>query len=158
MNQKEATYQAVVGVLTNAGIKFHEGMDVSGIMSNRELRSQVNAILFEGFRNGAIQLEREFSDAELKAYVSGLQSNWIRKDSRLNGNTKYVAKNPGSRQGSGDAQLKAMRALLETLIDPSDKAEVQQHIDARLAELAKAKAPVIDLSHLPEALRAKFTK
>ena len=121
-------------------------------------RAQINAILFEGFRNGSIQLEREFNDTELKAYVSGLQSNWLRKDTRLNGGTKYSAKNPGTRQGSGDAQLKAMRALLSTLTEESDKIEVQKHIDSRLAEIAKSKAPTIDFSVLPSDLAAKFNK
>jgi hypothetical protein len=149
MSQKEAVFQAVVNVCGN----------VDGAYTpSREQRAQVNAILFEGFRSGTIQLEREFNDTELKAYVSGLQSNWLRKDTRLNGGTKYEAKNPGTRAGTGDAQLKAMRALLSTLTDESDRAEVQKHIDARVAEIMKAKAPTIDFSALPADLAAKFNK
>jgi hypothetical protein len=127
---------------------------------SKEERAQVNAILFEGFRSGKIQLDREFTDAELKAYVSGLQSNWLRKDKRLNGNVTYIAKNPGSRQGSGDSSLKAMRALMTTLTKPEDKAEVQMHIDSRIAEIAATKVAtkVIDYSVLPAELLAKFGK
>lgn len=157
VTQKAAVYTAVVSVLTEAGIKFEDGMNVTPHMT-RELRSQVNAILFEGFKSGSIQLDRAFSDSELKAYVSGLQSNWLRKDSRLNGDTKYVAKNPGSRQGSGDAQLKAMRALLNSLTSEEDKAEVQQAIDARIADITKTKTPSINFEVLPESLKAKFMK
>lgn len=147
MNQKEAVYSAVINVCGN----------VDGAYSpTREQRAQVNQILFEGFRSGKIHVEREFSDTELKAYVSGLQSNWLRKDQRLNGNVAYVPKNPGSRTGSGDAQLKAMRALLTSLSSEEDRAEVQAHINARIAEL-KPKTE-IDLSALPEELRAKFSK
>lgn len=154
--QKEAVYNAITSVLSESNIEFAEGTDVSSLMT-REIRSQVNQILFEGFRSGTVELDREFNDTELKAYVSGLQSNWIRKDKRLNGNTKYVAKNPGSRAGSGDAQLKAMRALLSTLTEESDRAEVQSHIDARVSEISasKAKKVTIDMSVLPADL-AKF--
>jgi hypothetical protein len=147
MNQKEAVFQAVTSVV---------GQVDGAYEPTKEQRAQVNAILFEGFRSGAIDLDREFTDVELKSYCSGLQSNWLRKDKRLNGNVKYEAKNPGTRQGSGDAQLKAMRALLSTVTTQEDKAEVQKHIDARVAEITAAKVVKIDLSALPESLRLKF--
>jgi hypothetical protein len=155
VNQKSAVYAAIVNVLSEAGIAFEDGMDVGPHMT-KERRAQVNTILFYGFRNDQIELDAQYSDTELKAYVSGLQSNWIRKDGRLNGNTKYIAKNPGSRAGSGDAQLTAMKALLTTLTQQSDKDEVQVHIDARIAEIAKSKAKTIDFSALPADLQAKF--
>ncbi len=153
MNQKEAVYQAVCNVTGHTG----EG----AVTISKEQRAQVNAILFEGFRSGKISIEREFSDADLKAYVSGLQSNWLRKDTRLNGGTKYVAKNPGSRAGSTDPQLKALRAVLAsgTLPDGVTTEEIQMHIDARVAELSKAKiVKTVDFSALPADLAAKFSK
>jgi hypothetical protein len=158
-SQKEAVFTAIVNVLGEAGITVEEGQSVESYMT-RERRALVNGILFEGFQGETIELDRTFTDSELKAYVSGLQSNWIRKDKRLNGNVSYVAKNPGSRAGSGDPQLKAMRALFSTLATTEDKAEVQGHIDARLAEISisKAKNVTIDYSALPADLAAKFSK
>lgn len=157
--QKEAVYTAIINVLGEKGIEVTEGMNVAPHMT-REVRGQVNQILFEGFKSGSIEIDREFSDTELKAYVSGLQSNWIRKDKRLNGNVSYVAKNPGSRAGSGDAALKAMRALFSTLTEESDKAEVQAAIDARVAEInaSKVKSVKIDFTALPSSLQEKFNK
>jgi hypothetical protein len=160
MNQKEAVYSAITGVLTEAGHPITEGYDVGPIMT-KEFRAQVNQILFEGFRSNTIELAKEFSDTELKAYVSGLQSNWIRKDKRLNGNTQYVAKNPGSRVGSGDPQLKNMKALLSTLeVGSDDYTEVKMHIDARILEIASTKAAkvTVDFSALPAELQAKYSK
>lgn len=157
--QRDAVFTAITNVLSENGVKFEEGQDVSSLM-NRDLRGQVNEILFQGFRSGSIEISKEYADGELKAYVSGLQSNWIRKDKRLNGNTQYVAKNPGSRAGSGDEQLKAMRALLKTLTPGSaDHSEVQAHIDARVSEIGASKAKTtVDFSALPEALRNKFAQ
>ena len=152
MSQKEAVFQAVKNVCGEA----------ESYAPSKEQRAQVNAILFEGFRTGTIELEKtEISDSDLKSYVSGLQSNWLRKDKRLNGNVAYVAKNPGSRAGSGDPQLKAMRSLLSTLSSESDKAEVQAHIDLRVSEIQATKAQksvTIDFSALPADLAAKFSK
>lgn len=154
MSQKEAVYSAVTSVLSENNISVAEGTDVSTVMT-RELRSQVNQVLFEGFRSGSVELDREFSDSDLKAYVSGLQSNWLRKDKRLNGGAKYSAKNPGSRIGSSDPQLKAMRALLTTLSTESEKTEVQGYIDNRISEInaTKVKKVSIDTSALPAALQ-----
>lgn len=151
MTQKEAVFQAVCNVTGFTG----EGT----VSISKEQRAQVNAILFEGFKSGKIELDREYSDSDLKGYVSGLQSNWLRKDKRLNGGMTYVAKNPGSRAGSTDPQLKAMRALLSTLTDESERAEVQTHIDARVAEIQYSKqAKSVDFSALPADLAAKFKK
>lgn len=152
INQRTAVYNAIVAVLSEANVHFEDGMDVKPIMT-RELRGQVNTILFHGFQSGSIELDKEFTESELKSYVSGLQSNWIRKDSRLNGAVKYQPKNPGSRAGSGDEQLKALRALLSQTTDESQRAEIQGYIDVRLSELKKTKAPAINADALPESLR-----
>lgn len=153
MNQKEAVFQAICNVT---------GFDGEGaVVISKEQRAQVNAILFQGFRAGTIELDREYSDSDLKGYVSGLQSNWLRKDKRLNGGNKYVAKNPGSRAGSTDPQLKALRAVLAsgTLPEGVTTEEIQMHIDARVAELSKAKiVKTVDFSALPADLAAKFSK
>lgn len=156
LSQKEAVYSAVTSVFSENNITVSEGADASTVMT-RELRASVNQILFEGFRNGTIELDREYSDVDLKAYASGLQSNWLRKDKRLNGGAKYFAQNPGSRIGYSDPSLKAMRALLSTLTRDEDRSEVQDAIDTKVAEIqaTKVKKVIIDASALPFGL-AKF--
>ena len=144
MTQKEAVFQAIVNVC---------GTSDGAYTPSKEDRANVNQILFEGFRSGSIELDREYSDSELKAYVSGLQSNWLRKDKRLNGNVAYVAKNPGSRAGSTDVSIKAMRALLASKTDGTERAEIQAFIDKRLAEIKPAKTVTINVADLPEELK-----
>lgn len=157
MKQKDAVYMAITSVLAASHIDFEDGMNVAPHMT-KERRAQVNAILVEGFRSGKIELSKEFTDEELREYVSGLQSNWIRKDPRFNGNTKYEPKNPGSRAGQGDEQLKNLKLFLATRSTAEEKAEIQTYIDARVAELAAAKASkvTVNTSVLPASLRAKF--
>jgi hypothetical protein len=151
MKQKDAVYQAVINVTGYTG----EG----ACHPSKEQRAQINMILFEGFKSETIEMDTVKSDSDLKGYVSGLTSNWLRKDGRLNGGVKYEAKNPGSRAGSADPQLKAMRTLLSTLTTPEEKAEVQSYIDARIAEIAAVKqATIVDFSALPADLQAKFKK
>jgi hypothetical protein len=129
--QKEAVFNAVVNVC---------GEQDGAYKPTKEQRAQVNMILFEGFSQGTIELSKTYDEAGLKSYVSGVQSNWLRKDERLNGNVKYEAKNPGSRAGSGDAQIKAMRELLATKDDASEREEIQSFIDRRLAEIRPTKS------------------
>ena len=151
--QKEAVFNAVINVMG----------EQEGVYSpTKEQRAQVNNILFESFRSDTIAYDPEFAskvadDKELKAYVSGLQSNWLRKDKRLNGNVTYVAKNPGSRTGSTDPQIKAMRALLATKTDESERAEIQAFIDRRVSELKPAKSVTINVADLPAELQHLVT-
>ena len=155
MSQKEAVFSAVTSVLSENGISFTENSDIGAVMTS-ELRSQVNQILFEGFKAESIELSKTLTDTKLKSYTSGLQSNWLRKDKRLNGGIAYKAKNPGSRAGGSDPQLKAMRALLGSLTVETEREEVQTYIDARVKEIAATRATksvVIDTSALPESLR-----
>ena len=83
--------------------------------------------------------------------MPGLVNNWLRKDGRLNGGVKYTAKNPGSRSGSGDEAIRAMKTLLSVTTDASAKLEIQAAIEARQAEL-KPKVEV-NVAALPESLR-----
>jgi hypothetical protein len=157
MNQKAAVIQAVSTVLANAGIST-EGTCAKAVMT-KELRAQVNAILFQGFRAGEIEADFEKDDAELKSYVSGLQSNWLNKAKELNGDVAYVAKNPGSRAGSTDPQVKALRALKATKTDAQEVDEIEGYIEARLAELGttkKAKTVQVNFADLPAELQAKY--
>lgn len=154
-SQKEAVFSAVTSVLSEAGISVGDNESVSTLLT-RELRAQVTNILVEGFNNGSVSLDKTFTtEAELRTYCSGLTSNWLRKDTRLNGGVKYAAQNPGSRVGSTDAQLKAMRALLSTKSDPAERAEIQSFIETRVAEIKATRKPSksIDVSALPAELQ-----
>lgn len=164
VTQREAVYQAVVSVLTEAKVHFEDGMDAKSIMT-KEFRAQVNTILCFGFTNGDIELkatpsnQAKLADASLlKEYVSGLQSNWLLKDTRLNGNVDHEIKNPGSRTGVADPQVKALRALIKMATSSSEIAELQTYIDKRLAEIHVPTATTVDLSSLPAELQAKYAK
>ncbi len=161
MKQRDAVYNAVTSVFEDAGIQFEDGMNASEFMT-KETRASIQAIVVEGFKSGQIEFEDTPSNHEkmnsaskLNTYVSGLVSNWLRKDTRLNGNTKYTAKNPGSRVGASDPTLKALRQLASQFKTDSDKlSAIQSQIDARVGALnaEKAKKITVDLSVLPAEL------
>lgn len=151
-NQKEAVFNAVSSVLKEHKVRVPEGQAVSSFMT-REMRAQVNAILITGFKKGEIKLETEFdSESDLKSYVSGLQSNWLRKDKRLNGGSAYEPKNPGIRTGSSDPSIREMRKLLETVTNKNDREAILQAIEERLGEISQSKKPKVDFSVLPQHL------
>ena len=161
-NQREAVYSATKGVLSDAGIKFEDGGEISSVMTD-ELRAKVTAIVCAGFKQGEIELkdtpsnkDKLTTESKLSSYVSGLISNWYRKDKRFNGGVSYEPTNPGSRAGQGDPQLKALRQLHKQFngVDAEKAKQIQGHIDARLAIVAaeKVKKVDIDLSALPENL------
>lgn len=145
MNQKEAVYKAVTTV------KGQQSFD-GAVTLSREEREKVSKLVAETFTKGeAAFAEGNREGKELNSYVSGLISNWLRKDNRLNGNVKYQPKNPGTRTGSTDEAVKAMRALLAATTDSTARTEIQAEIDKRLGELKPKKAVNVDA--LPEHLR-----
>lgn len=158
MTQRAAVYAAVMSVLSDKGIAFEDGDSLSEVMTD-EIREAVHGIVVEGFRSGSVTFEdtpsnreKMSSEAKLNGYVSGLLSNWFRKDTRFNGGEKYTPKNPGSRAGQGDAQLKTLRALAKQYAGTPKADEIQGFITKRLEVLAAAKKKEVALT--PEQIAA----
>jgi hypothetical protein len=160
LSQKAAVFNATKSVLADAGHDYEEGMDVSAIM-NDQMRKSIIQIVTTAFLKGEVELKdtpsnraKLASEPEMKKYVNGLVSNWFRKDQDLNGGTKYVIKNPGSRAGSTDPQLKALRQLHTQFKGTEKEAIIKKQIDTRTAQIAQEKASkvVVDISALPADL------
>ncbi len=144
MKQGEAVFQAINTVLNGSRIEGAVNLSKSQL-------TEVHSAVYELFASGQVVHAKNPSDAELRKYIPGLVNNWMRKDPRLNGGIKYTPKNPGSRAGSGDPQVKAMKTLLSTIDNPDERAKIKACIDARLQELKPKKA--IDITALPEELQ-----
>jgi hypothetical protein len=148
MNQREGVFAAVSEVV---------GEVTGKVELTDPQKDQVYAILTRMFQANEIEYKGGCPDStKLKKYIPGLVNNWLRKDPALNGNTKYVAKKPGSRAGSGDEQLKAMRGLLAMTTDPEARKQIEAEITARVAEL-KPKV-IVNIEALPPALRKFVTQ
>lgn len=153
MNQKESVFAATTAVCQEKGIDFTKATDLP-----KEVRSAVVDLVTQSIIDG----DTEFSaDAHAKhttpdavrKYVVGLVNNWFRKDTRLNGGTKYEAKNPGSRQGLGDPQIKELNKLMQ--LHPEAKADIQAAIDARKAEIGQTKKVIeVNKDLIPDSLKA----
>jgi hypothetical protein len=161
ISQREAVFQAVKNAYNEAGIEFHEGTNVDDVMTEA-MHKSVTAELIEGFMSGITELADTPSNAqklanptEMSKYVSGLKSNWLRKDVRLNGGVPYEPKHPGSRAGSSDPQLKALKQLAVKFKGTPKAAEIAKHIATRTAQVQaeKAKKVTVDISVLSPELR-----
>lgn len=149
MNQKEGVFAAVTRVFDVDGAAVPATGSWTEAQSN-----EVYGHLFQLFKSGQVEYRGGVpADDKLKKYIPGLVNNWVRKDTRLNGGSKYQTKRPGIRTGSGDETLKEMRKLLSVTTDLSAKEKIQEAIDSRMAELKAENAPEIDVSKLPEHLR-----
>lgn len=157
MNQKESVYAATVAIASEKGVDFSKATDLP-----KEVRSAIVDVVTQSIIDGDTEFSAEAHEKHttpdaVRKYVVGLVNNWFRKDVRLNGGTKYEAKNPGSRQGLGDPQIKELNKLLT--LHPEAKADIQVAIDARKAEIGTAKKEiVIDMSKIPEHLKSLLVK
>lgn len=160
MNQRQATVSTLLAVLEERGVEYELNGEtpISEVLTSADKKSTQDALVAM-FRSEQIDMNQESKakyagDKELRGYVSGLINNWVRKAPEFNGGEKYTAKNPGSRTGSGDEQIKEMRKLLGVTQDSVAKQAIQSAIDARLEELKPE--TTINLDNLPESLKAKL--
>ena len=162
ISQREAVYTATHAVLKENKIPFEDKDDISEVMTDT-IRGQVHAIICEsfkakkvGFKDTPSNREKLENPAKLSSYSSGVISNWYRKDRRFNGDVAYTPKNPGSRAGQGDPQLKALRALAKQFagVDEDKSALISTQIDERVLviQAEKAKKIAVDLSAIPPDL------
>jgi hypothetical protein len=150
MTQGEAVFQAVLAVFGNNG-SLDSAVPETKNWSDEQKRA-VHGKVFLAFKTGlTVKSSGGQDDESLLKYIPGLVNNWVRKDLRLNGGVKYTAKHPGSRTGSGDEALRAMKTLLQMTSDLDARAAIQTEIDKRTEEL-KPKT-VINIELIPENLR-----
>jgi hypothetical protein len=160
VNQKSATVNTILAVLSDRGVDYELNgqTPISQVLTDSD-KANVRSILFTMFKQGEVEYKASFQskvddDSELKKYISGLVNNWIRKAKEFNAGQTYKAKNPGSRAGSQDPEVKEMRKLLSVTTDPQSRAMIQEAIDKRVAELKAEKNQVeINVDNLPSHLR-----
>jgi hypothetical protein len=159
MNQRTAVCNALIAVLADRGASYELNGEtpIKEVLTKKDIET-VNAFIFAGFRKGEIEMsadskEKYADDQKMKTYVSSLVNNWVRKAPEFNNDSVYQAKNPGSRKGSGDEQVKTMKALLAQTTDAGHKTLIQAAIDKRIAEIKPTATVEIDSSKLPESLR-----
>jgi hypothetical protein len=153
MSQKQSVFVAVCDVLNEPNIN----REVELTKEQRgEVINLVTDSIVEGETEFSAEAKAKYHSRDLvKGYVNGMVGNWLRKDLRLNGGSKYQTKNPGSRAGSGDEVLKNLKALKATLTDKEHLEAVDAEIAKRTEEIAaaKAKTVTINVDKIPEALR-----
>lgn len=161
MNQRQGVYLATVNTLADAGVNFDDGQagGVKPLVTDEALKTIIGLVA-TGILAGEIEMSAEgrakyTEEKTMKVYANGLVNNWFRKDKRLNGDTKYEAKNPGSRAGCGDETLKALKALRATKSDAADLAVIDEAIEARKSELGEAKVKTLTAEQI-EALPANI--
>lgn len=157
-SQREGVYAAVKAFMAENGISHEDGQKVE--LNKDQFRTVVEMVA-NTIAGGEVffsdEAKAKYPDLKaIKGYSSGLVSNWLRKDTRLNGGGKYLPKNPGSRQGQGDTQISELRKLRKTLTDAEQISAVDAHINERLTQLKATKIKTISINAdlLPESLRS----
>jgi hypothetical protein len=159
MKQNDAVFQAVCSVLGQ------DGFDSAVVLTDTQ-RAEVISMVTKGLIDGTVDFSAEAkakhdTPAKVKSYTTGMVSNHLRKDKRLNGGVKYEIKNPGSRAGSSDEQLKALK-LLQAQYESGSEAwhEIEAAIADRTTQInaAKKKTDEINVEALPEHLRYLIAK
>jgi len=157
MNQKESVYSATIAVAQEDNISFSSATEIQKA-SKDKIVDLVTQSIIGGETEFSVEAHAKHTTvADVRKYVVGLVNNWFRKDTRLNGGTKYVAKNPGSRTGIADPQIKELKKLLD--LHPEAATDINAAINARQAEINATKVQVtVNLDLIPASLRGLIVK
>ena len=157
VNQKTAVTNAVLSLFPDYQLG---GEVILKDLLNTHTKKQLVAMVAQGFEAQEVSMSAEAqakyigNPTGLTKYTTGLVDNWVRKNKEFNNGQKYITKNPGSRAGSQDDTVKALRNLLKQTPDADAQAEIQEALTQRLAEIKPAgKSVEINIDHLPESLR-----
>lgn len=154
MNQRAATVQTVLNILADRGVVYEMNgpINVKSVLTPDDKAKILNEMC-DMYGRGEYPITTDPKGAELRKYVSGLINNWISKAPEFNNGKKHEIKNPGSRTGTSDEELKSLKALLEKVRGTANETVVQEAIDKRLSEIKPATVKEINVSVLPEHLR-----
>jgi hypothetical protein len=157
MQQIDAVIKAIMKVKPDFQQYKDKGIDI--IVD--DLRKQVCEIIKNGILNGSISYDKDITDIKaITKYVPSMVSNWLRRSRALNGNSSAIIQNPGSRIGVGDEQLKVLRELYKTQVEPEILTEINKYISIRINQLKTDKATIkqnsINMDALPMHLRDKL--
>lgn len=157
LTQSQLVDNTVITYIREQGHGFEPGVHNANGFLDRSDKTKIAAMLVEyAMANPSILpagKAKSYSTTEdFTRHFRQYLSNNLRRSPQLNGGTKrgdLVEEKKGPR----DPQLKAMRQLLAKCTNDADRANIQQHIDARLAELKPKNETTIDVDALPAELR-----
>jgi len=132
-SQRDAVYDAVVLFLASR----NESINGRKVELSTEERVAVNQTLAKSLHDGEyiFNAKDKYDSLEkVEGYSIRLLSNWLRRDTRLNGGVKHVIKNVGSRLHAKDTIVKKLRSLRRKL---SDLREIEI-VDAEISNRVRA--------------------
>jgi hypothetical protein len=145
--QKDGTFDAVMKIIEKFSGKYDPKINYYQALT-KPMKNDVVQELVRAFGAKEIRLEREQGE-KIESYCVGLLNNWLRRDERLNGGTKYVGK-----VGNADPAIREARKLLNSgkITDPNVIAHIEQTITKMVAD-KKGSSVEIDVSKLPDELK-----
>jgi hypothetical protein len=155
-SQKEAVYAAIVSFLEENNRSFDDGEKVE---LSSEDRKTIVTMIVATINVGDMEFSTEAAikhntPEKIRNYSTGLLSNWLRKDSRLNGGVKHSIKNPGSRVGQDDELIKSLKNLKKILTSQKEIEAVDAEIEAQMEFLRakKIKSITVNKDDIPTHL------
>jgi hypothetical protein len=155
-SQKEVVYATISAFMQENSRQFDDGAKID---LSSEDRKTIVTMIVAAIDAGEMEfspeaLAKHDTPEKVRNYSTGLLSNWLRKDSRLNGGAKHSIKNPGSRIGQDDDLIKSLKSLKKHLTSHAEIAAVEAEILLRAEQLRleKQKSITINKDKIPAHL------
>lgn len=157
LSQKECVFITIEEFFTNNGWVLSKDKKV--VLSLKDKKDIIESLTNKAML-GCMSLELEskakYHSRELMlGYCTKLLNNWLRKDIRLNGGIKFFIKNPGSKAGTSDPQIKQLKEIKSKIVDTTYVKAIDEQIGIRLSKINNGKKlKSINKDILPEDIQS----
>jgi hypothetical protein len=135
-SQKQIVHNAIMAFLQENGFSL-ENKKVELTHNDRKtiVTMIVTAIDSGDMHLSAAARAKHDTPKKIRNYSTGLLSNWLRKDHRINGGLRHKTKNPGSKANQDDEIIKSLKSMRKLLSNHKEILAVDNEISLRIKQL-----------------------
>jgi hypothetical protein len=135
-SQKQVVYNAIVAFLQENGLSLENNRAELTKSDRKTIVTMIATALDSGdMPFSATARAKHDTPTKIRNYSTGLLSNWLRKDNRINGGAKHKIKNPGSKANQDDEVLKDLKSIRKLLSNKKEIQAVDNEIALRMKQL-----------------------
>jgi hypothetical protein len=135
-SQKQVVHNAIMAFLQENGLSLNDNKVELTHNDRKTIVTMIMAAIDSGDMHLSVTaLAKHDTPKKIRNYSTGLLSNWLRKDHRINGGLKHKIKNPGSKANQDDEVIKSLKSIRKLLSNHKEILAIDAEISLRIKQL-----------------------
>jgi hypothetical protein len=135
-SQKQVVHNAIIAFLQENGLSLNDNKVELTHNDRKTIVTMIMAAIDSGDMHLSVAARAKHdTPKKIRNYSTGLLSNWLRKDHRINGGLKHKINNPGSKANQDDEVIKSLKSIRKLLSNHKEILAVDAEISLRIKQL-----------------------